>query len=162
MRLTKTLLTGIASVALFSALALAADAPKKPAKTLDGTIDLTTDSVGVVVGYRWGSGVLTYKDKKYPFKVDGLSIGDLGAARADASGDVYNLKSLEDFNGIYKGVAANLTIVGGSGGNELTNEKGVILHLSRTTKGLKIKVGADGVRLTLTDAQPKDAEPKKE
>lgn len=151
MHRTRSLIIAMASVALLAGAALAAD----QAKTLDGTIELTTDSVGVVVGYRWGSGVLKYQGKDYPFKVDGLSIGDLGAARAEAAGDVYNLKKLEDFNGVYKGAAANLTIVGGSGGNELTNEKGVILHLSRTTKGLKIKVGVDGVRLSLADGEPK-------
>ncbi len=153
MRWTRSLLTASASLALLATVAVAADEPK--GKTLDGTIELTTDSVGVVVGYRWGSGVLTYQGKTYPFKIDGLSIGDLGAARAEASGDVYNLKALADFNGVYKGAAANLTIVGGGGGNELTNEKGVILHLSRTTKGLKIKVGVDGVRMTLADSEPK-------
>ena len=134
-------------------VAFAADTVVATPKTLDGTVTLKTDSVGVVVGYRWGSGTLEYQGKQYVFEVSGLSIGDLGADRADASGDVYNLKKLEDFNGTYKGTAANLTIVGGGGGNELTNEHGVVLHLSRTTKGLKIKVGVDGVKMTLKDAK---------
>jgi hypothetical protein len=129
-----------------------ADEVKTP-QTVDGTVTLDTDSVGLVVGYRWGSGTLEYQGKKYPFSISGLSVGDLGVASAEASGDVYNLKKLEDFSGTYTGTAANLTIVGGGGGNELINDKGVVLHLSRTTKGLKLKIGVDGVKLTLKDSK---------
>ena len=146
MRAATALLLGGLTLLLLTRPALADDA-----MTPSGTIDLTTESVGVVIGYRWGSGVLTYQGKTYPFAVDGLSIGDLGGDKAQASGDVFKLTKLEDFNGTYKGAAANLTIVGGGGGNELTNEHGVILRLSRTTVGLKLKVGVDGVRLKLKD-----------
>jgi len=149
--MTRWTMVSVALIVFAPGSALAVEPYTPEPQTVDGTIDLKTDSVGIVVGYRWGSGVLHYRGKDYDFSIEGLSIGDLGAARADASGNVYNLKSLDDFNGTYKGATANLTIVGGSGGNELTNEKGVKLHLSRTTVGLKLKVGVDGVKMTLKE-----------
>lgn len=132
-------------LACFAPLAIRAYA----AGPVDGTVELTSTSVNIGVGYRWGSGVLTYQGKQYPFQVDGLTVGAVGASQAKVSGDVENLKKLEDFNGIYKGVGVNLTVVGGGGGSELKNEKGVVLKLTRTSAGLQLQAGGDGVKITL-------------
>ena len=65
------------------------------------------------VGYSWGSGTLTYKGVKYPITVDGLSAGSVGATDITASGKVYHLKKLEDFEGNYAAVGAGATVGGG-------------------------------------------------
>ena len=62
------------------------------------------------VGLDWGSGTLTYKGKDYPVEVKGLSAGNVGATKIEASGKVYNLKALKDFDGNYTGVAAGASI----------------------------------------------------
>ena len=62
------------------------------------------------VGLDWGSGTLTYKGKDYPVEVKGLSAGNVGATKIEASGKVYNLKALKDFDGNYTGVAAGACI----------------------------------------------------
>ena len=92
---------------------------------------------------------MTYQGKDYPFDVSGLSVVDVGVTQAEASGDVYHLKSLADFNGNYTGVSAGAAIAGGGGGIALQNQSGVVLKLSGTTQGLKFKLGVDGVKLTL-------------
>ncbi len=36
-----------------------------------------------------GKGTLHYKGKSYPLKIDGLSVGDVGASKVNANGNVY-------------------------------------------------------------------------
>ena len=59
---------------------------------------------GLGVGANWGDGLLTYEGHEYPFSLEGLSIGDLGAAGFTASGTVHDLQRAEDFNGRYENV----------------------------------------------------------
>src|SRR5215813_3647353 len=84
-------------VSLCVGLSLAADAKKKA----DATLKLSEGSVAVGIGWNWGKGTLTYKGKSYPVKVDGLSVGEVGIKRATATGNVYNLTKIEDFDGNY-------------------------------------------------------------
>ena len=118
-------------------------------ETPDGTVKISSGSVAAGIGFSWGGGVLTYQGKEYPFEVSGLSVADVGISKAEASGNVYHLKSLADFNGNYTGVSAGATIAGGGGGMALKNQNGVVLNLVGTTQGLKFKLGVDGVKLTL-------------
>jgi outer membrane immunogenic protein len=68
--------------------------------------------------------VLTYQGKEYPFSVQGLSAGDIGASSAEAAGDVYGLKKLEDFNG-YTSTSAGAAVGGGGGAATMRNQNGV-------------------------------------
>src|SRR5947207_4028574 len=67
----------------------------------DATLRLSTGGFALGVGVNWGSGTLTYRGKDYPVKVKGLSVGRVGATSSSASGEVFNLKHLQDFNGHY-------------------------------------------------------------
>jgi len=136
----------VLGLVLLAATPCGADEAKKAP---DGTIKLEADSAGIVVGYRWGGGTLTYKGKDHPFKLEGVEVGDVGGDKARAEGDVYNLTKLEDFNGTYKAASANLTLGEGGGGWHLQNEHGVMLDLTRTTYGLKLTTGFDGIKITL-------------
>jgi hypothetical protein len=133
----------IGSVALGSSIARAQE------ETPDGTVKISSGSVAAGIGFSWGGGVLTYQGKDYPFDVSGLSVADVGISQAEASGDVYHLKKLADFNGNYTGVSAGVTVAGGGGGMALKNQNGVVLNLVGTTQGLKFKLGVDGVKFTL-------------
>ena len=142
MRQFGKIVLAFAVVALLAGPALAQDKP-------DATLVFTGGSVAAGIGYSWGSGTLTFQGKEYPFAVEGLSVGSVGASSVSASGDVYNLKSLEDFNGNYTAATAQATIGGGAGATAMQNQKSVVLKIVSTTQGLDFKFAADGVKFTL-------------
>ncbi len=116
---------------------------------VDATIELTKGQVAVGIGWSWGSGTLTYKGKKYPVKVEGLSVVDIGVTKAKASGKVYYLDKIENFNGVYETVAAEGTIGVGVGVTRLRNKTGVMIDLVTKTKGVNFKLAPEGVKLEL-------------
>ncbi len=118
---------------------------KKP----DATLKLSQGQIAIGIGFSWGDGVLNYNGKEYPFKITGLSIIDIGITRAEASGSVYNLKKIEDFNGTYTSVAAEGTLAGGGGVVAMKNQNGVEIKLVATTQGANFKLSLDGVKYTL-------------
>ncbi len=119
-------------------------------KQPDATLKMSEGSVGVGIGWTWGKGVLTFQGKDYPFKVEGLSVGDVGVKRADATGKVYNLKKVEDFTGNYTAGAAGATVGGGAAVAAMKNQNGVEVNLVSTTQGVAFKLAAEGMKLTLT------------
>src|SRR6185503_14075332 len=76
----------------------------------DGTLKLSGGSVAVGIGYSWEGGTLTYKGKTYQVEVKGLSVGDVGITKAEASGDVYHMAKLSDFDGNYTAAKAGATV----------------------------------------------------
>src|SRR5262249_41284592 len=93
-------LASVAIAMVLACLASSAHAQNPPAP--DATVEFSGGSVAAGIGWTWGSGTLTYKGIKHPFSVSGLSVGlSAGAASMTASGSVYNLKRIEDFNGNY-------------------------------------------------------------
>ena len=113
----------------------------------DATIKLSEGSVAAGIGISWGSGTLTFKGKTYPIDVKGLSVGAVGASKISASGSVYGLKSLDDFDGNYTAVSAGATVGGGGGVTSMRNQNGVKINLVSTTRGVKLTLGTGGVDL---------------
>ena len=140
-RLMVSVLALVMALSLFG-LVFAKD--EKPSATLK----LSEGQVGVGIGWSWGKGVLTFKGKDHSFKVEGLSVGDVGVTRADAVGSVYHLKKLSDSNGTYT-AAAEGTLGGGAGVTTMKNQNGVVINLESTTQGVNIKLAPEGVKLTL-------------
>jgi hypothetical protein len=132
---------------VFSGFAFAAE--KKTEKKPDATLELTEGQVALGIGWSWGKGVLTYKGKKYPFKVEGLSVGDVGITKAEATGNVNDLKKLEDFSGKYLSAAAEATVGAGAGAVAMQNDKGVVVYLFPKTKGVNLKLAGEGVKFVL-------------
>ena len=96
---------------------------------------LSGGSFALGIGFRWGSGTLTYKGKDYPVKVNGLSVGKVGMTGSSAYGEVFNLKHLQDFNGHYNVGAAGtrgVTLGSGKTGTLMSNQAGVIVRVSAT------------------------------
>jgi hypothetical protein len=122
-----------------------AAAKEKPAATLK----LSGKSVAAGVGVSWGKGTLTYKGKQHAFSVDGLSVADVGVSAIDATGNVYHLKKLEDFEGQYTAASAGAAVGGGAGVATMKNVNGVVINLRAVTRGVKFKLGADGAKFTL-------------
>jgi hypothetical protein len=141
---------GIMSIAVAGALVLCApNASAAKAKKPDAKVEFSGGSVAAGVGYSWGSGTLTYKGVKYPITVDGLSAGSVGATDITASGKVYHLKKLEDFEGNYAAVGAGATLGGGASVATMRNQNGVVIDSVSTSKGLKISLAAGGVQIKL-------------
>jgi hypothetical protein len=132
---------------VFSGAAFGAE--KKTEKKPDATLKLTEGQVALGIGWSWGKGVLTFKGKEYPFKVSGISVGDVGITKAEATGAVHNLKKLEDFTGNFVSAAAEATAGVGAGATAMKNDKGVVIHLLPKTKGVNLKLAAEGVNFTL-------------
>jgi hypothetical protein len=118
----------------------------------DATLRLSGGSFALGIGFRWGSGTLTYKGKDYPVKVNGLSVGKVGMTGSSAYGEIFNLKHLQDFNGHYNiGAAGTRGVTLGSGktGTLMTNQAGVIVRLSTTQKGVDVNATGGGVDMQI-------------
>jgi hypothetical protein len=114
----------------------------------DATIDFSGGTVAAGIGYSWGGGVLHFQGKDYPFKTDGFSIVDVGAASVTGSGEVFNLHNVADFAGNYTAAGAGATLAGGGSVAVLENQKGVILHVHSTSQGLRLHLSASGVSIS--------------
>ena len=137
-------IAALAGVGLVPGAQLAA-AKEKPAATLK----LSGKSVAAGIGISWGKGTLTYKGKQHAFSVDGLSVADVGVSAIDATGNVYHLKKLEDFDGQYTAASAAAAVAGGAGVSTMKNANGVVINLHAVTRGVKFKLGVDGVKFKL-------------
>src|SRR5262249_15557075 len=93
------LMKRIVSYVTMAALSVALSVALAEDKTRDATLRRGGGSVAGGIGISWGSGPLTLKGKDYPIDVKGLSVGDVGVTKLEASGKVYNLKSTADFDG---------------------------------------------------------------
>ena len=128
---------------LVAASAIAAD------KAPDATVRLSEGSVAAGLGWNWGRGEVTFQGKTYNFKIEGLSVAEVGITKAEASGNVYNLKSIDDFAGVFAAAGAEGTVAKGKGVSSLRNGKGVVINLKSETKGANVKVAASGLKVTL-------------
>src|SRR5262245_20225074 len=122
-------------------------------KTPDATIRLSEGSVAAGIGWSWGRGELSFQGKTYHVKIEGLAVAEVGITKAEATGSVYNLKSIDDLNGVYAAAGAEGTAGKGAGVSSLKNGKGVVINLKSETKGANIKVAASGLKLTVEPAQ---------
>jgi hypothetical protein len=125
------------------------DAPKKEKTPPDATLKVEGKSVAAGVGFSWGTGTLTYHGKDYPVSVSGLSVGAVGVTSVTATGNVYNLSKLEDFDGNYTGTGAGATVGGGAAVLALRNSNGVGIEMIAMTKGVSLAVASGGLALKI-------------
>ncbi len=135
-------LLALGCLAVFSMAMAAEPAPS-------GTIKLTSKSVAVGIGVTWGDGTLTFGGKPYAFSVEGLGLLDLGVSDVTTSGEVFNLKNVADFSGTYTAGEIGVALVKGENDTIMKNEKGVVLRLHGTQKGVRLTLGAGGVKILL-------------
>jgi Envelope integrity protein A len=117
----------------------------------DATVELSGGAVAAGIGFQWGHGDIVYQGQKHHFSLSGLSIVDVGIANLTASGVVYNLHNLQDVNGNYVAATAGLTVAGGGEADYLRNEKGVVIKLLATSKGVRFNLSANGMKIQLKD-----------
>ena len=105
----------------------------------------TAKSIGFFAGIRWGGGEVTLNNgQKFRFKFKGLKVLDTGVAVTDFVGEVYNLKKIEDFIGVYYGAAASLKIGKGKGEVVFNNSKCVVVKAKASGVGLQLSAPAPG------------------
>jgi hypothetical protein len=114
-----------------------------------GTIELSGGSVAVGIGYTWGKGILIFEGRRYPIKVDGLSIVQVGVSSYTASGTVYDLTKLSDINGIYTAASAGVAIAGGASATAMKNSHGVLIQMVSNHMGLNFSLSPKGVQIEL-------------
>ncbi len=120
----------------------------------DGTVKITRRSVSEAVGLSWGDGVLSFGGKEYAFTFQASGLLreiDPTITVAEISGQVFNLKKLEDFSGNYKIVKGAASVGGGGGFAEIKNQNGVTLNMTAMTAGHKFTLGADGMMIKLKE-----------
>jgi hypothetical protein len=115
-----------------------------------GYVRVNFAKAGLLVGAGGGTGVLTYRGRNYPFRVSGLSLGvTAGASVSRLEGWASGIADVTDFAGSYSAVGAGGALVGGAGGVNLRNEKGVVLILKGPKAGMEFAANLSGIRISL-------------
>lgn len=115
-----------------------------------GTVTINQTQIAFIVSGALGGGQLVFDGKTYPFEIAGLGAGGFGASSIEATGTVYNLTNLSDFEGLYGQARAGLAIIDKSVGHMwLENASGVYLSLKAKREGLILAVGADAIGIEL-------------
>jgi outer membrane immunogenic protein len=146
----RTLMSVMAIASLWLMFHLIAAEAQPP----DATLTWTTVSMADGVGYSWGEGVLTFQGHAYPFRVEALSVGEMGVSKAEATGNVYHLTTIEDFSGEYVAASAGAAIAGGRGIATMRNQHGVVIDLTAIDQGIELKFAVEGVKISVEGAEP--------
>ena len=96
-----------------------------------------------------GKGNLNFQGQSYAFQLGGGVTGG-GASDAQVSGEVYGLKNISDFAGLYT------QSTGGAGLDRsstsdlwLRNRAGVVLHLTGTQTGVVLSLGREEILIEM-------------
>jgi hypothetical protein len=143
--MNRLLATCLVSFSL-AALPLVAAAGATP----DATIDVAGNTVAVGVGFTDAKGTLHYEGKSYPVHMQGVSVAQVGVSTMTATGEVFNLKQLQDINGNYTAVAAGAALAGGGTEMTMKNQKGVVIKMHATNAGVDLRLSIDGVSVTVS------------
>jgi hypothetical protein len=114
-----------------------------------GKISIESNSIALAVGVNWGDGRLTFKGRQALFAVNGLTLVDVGIAKAGAVGEVYNLNDMSHFEGTYLASEAGFVLAGGTRGIFMINKNGVILHLRGDSEEALLQLGRAGMTVKL-------------
>lgn len=125
-----------------------------PSMAITGTVRVTVAKAGFILGAGGGKGVLTFHHRNYPFTVQGLSLGlTAGASVNKLVGRAEYINELGDFAGTYSVVGAGGALIGGVGGVQLRNDKGVTITLQGPKGGLEVSANITRVVITLDQSR---------
>ena len=132
------------------ALSLAAPAMAEDNFVKSGTVQISQTQIAFMGSANLGGGKLNFGGKTYPFSIGGLGIGGFGFSKIEATGTVYNLKSLDQFSGAYAQGRYG-AVVGEKSTGELwlTNVEGVAMSLKAKRQGLALSLGGDAIYIDL-------------
>lgn len=139
----------IARLALAALIAVVVPAASALAQA-SGYVRVKLVKAGLIVGAGGGNGVLAYRGRNYPFRVSGLSLGvTAGASMSRLEGWASGIRQVGDFAGTYSSVGGGGTFVGGFGGVQLGNEKGVKISLQGPRAGMEFAANLSGIKISL-------------
>jgi hypothetical protein len=108
-----------------------------------GTVSMTEI---IAAGATGGKGTLNFQGRSYPFKLAGGVTGGGGASSDKASGEVYNLRNVADFKGLYTQSSGGMGLNTSSTSELwLRNKAGVVMHLRGTQSGVTLSLGREEV-----------------
>jgi len=148
-----TRLAAVVVVATASLLSIGHAVAVAQEKAPDATFRYSGGAVGIGVGGSWGQGTLRFQGKDYSFRMRGVDLVNVGASKITASGDVHNLKSIDDFAGTYVAASAGAALAGGAASTAMKNDRGVVIRMSSAAEGVQLKLAVEGVTIEL-EPQP--------
>lgn len=125
-----------------------------PAQVPDGTLKITRRTVSPGIGLEWGQGVLTYNGRDYPFSYRAgapFRHVDTEITTLELSGQVFNLKKLDDFNGNYQKVEIEGSVSGGGSRVTMKNQNGVVINVVSPIEGRKFDLTREGLDVELKE-----------
>ncbi len=139
-RVALVVLSGLLGLAAFSG----------PSRAETGSVAVIFTKGGFIVGVGGGEGVLTFRGRRYPFTVSGMSVGaTIGASTTKFVGRALNLRGPGSIEGTYSAFGAGGAVAGGAAGVQLQNANGVILQLSGPRVGVELSAAVSGVTIRL-------------
>ena len=120
----------------------------------NGFVRFSQSGLGLILGGSTGGGWIHFDGDDHTFRISGVSIGALGGiGETKMSGEVYGMKTLQDFAGTYTKSTAGISAIVGGGGVWIENDKGVKMNLKAESKGvgINISIGTVKVKLGMTD-----------
>jgi hypothetical protein len=137
-------------VVLIALVAIVAASFSSAATADTGSIRISVLKGGWVIGASGGDGTLTFKGRRYPLSIGGLSYGFVfGASQTYLTGRVSNIRSASDVAGVYGAAGAGAVVGGGARAIVMRNEKGAILELSGLQRGLMVNADLSGMAISL-------------
>lgn len=115
----------------------------------DGSIHIENWNVQAIATMAVGQGKLKWNGQVYDFEIGGVGVGGVGINKIQATGQVHNLKDINDFPGKYFEVKASGTVVAGGGAMAMENEKDVVIKLTSSNRGVNLAIGPKGVDITM-------------
>ena len=143
-------LSSAARIALLALVAFAAATFSSASRADEGFVQLTIYKAGWIIGGSGGSGVLTFRGRRYPLSTGGLDYGLVfGGSKTVLRGRVSNIFRPSDVAGVYGAAGAGLAVGRGARAIVLTNQKGAVLELSGHQVGLMANADLCGLAITL-------------
>jgi len=148
----------IVTALLITLLAGCGSAPHAPTPTVPptpdglertGSLAIRDGEVMRLVAGTSGHGTLLFLGWEHPFTFTDAKLSVTGKEGVEIAGTVYNLKTVEDFNGTYTPVKADFKAGEGLRGAWGKNEKGVYIYIDTTDLEVEVNFQAKGATVTL-------------
>jgi hypothetical protein len=123
-----------------------AQAPTGPLGEPTGAFVLQSGGTNAF-GSGWGTGTLTFQGRTFKFTADGIQPVTPSESADLAEGKVYNLYAINDFPGFYSSIEGSSQ----SDSQYLQNQNYVIVHITRSKKGVIFRTMDKPVHVELTN-----------
>jgi hypothetical protein len=122
---------------------------EKPADQASATLVIEASQAAYYASAADGEGTLSYQGQEHPFTISALGGGGSGAMSISATGQVYNLASLQEFPGKYTSRRKGITVGKGEFTALLESDRGVKIYLEGETTGMGSSMGMSSVEIEL-------------